>query len=40
VKLQRQMVKLVDRIETERVRQGERKFEVSTKGAAFASRKR
>jgi hypothetical protein len=40
VKLQRQMVKLVDRIEAERVRQGERKFKVSPKGAASASRKR
>lgn len=40
VKLQRQMVKLIDLIEAERVRQGERKFNVSPKQTSSSSRKR
>jgi hypothetical protein len=40
VKLQRQMVKLVDLIEAERVGQGERKFNVSPKQTSSSSRKR
>ena len=39
VKLQRQMVKLVDLIEAERTAQGERKFGVSPKEAVSSSRK-
>ena len=40
VKLQRQLIKLVDLIEAERVRQGERKFNVSPKQTSSSSRKR
>ena len=40
VKLHRQMVKLIDLIEAERVRQGERKFNVSPKQTSPSSRKR
>ena len=40
VKLQRQMVKLVDSIEAERTTQGKRKFGVSPKTAASSARKR
>ena len=40
VKLQRQMVKLVDSIEAERTTQGERKFAVSPKEAASSARQR
>ncbi len=40
VKLQRQMVKLVDLIEAERVRHGERKFNLSPKQTSSSSRKR
>jgi hypothetical protein len=34
VKLQRQMLKLIDRIEAERIRQGKKKFDVSPKRAS------
>jgi hypothetical protein len=40
VKLQRQMLNLVDRIEAERVRQGEKKFNVSPKQASSSPRQR
>ena len=40
VKLQRQMLKQVDLIEAERVRQGERKFDVLRKQASPSKRKR
>jgi hypothetical protein len=40
VKLQRQMVKLIDLVEAERIRQGERRFNVSPKQTSSSCRKR
>jgi hypothetical protein len=40
VKLQRQMLKLVDQIEAQRVLQGKKKFDVSPKQAPSSPRQR